>query len=140
MKRSYIIKIFRFEYKFILIEWRYFLIKYKYASSNRNLLWLNKNIFWYHIDIFYWMQIYFDWTKIYNDFSKNFFFQHFSSHSGELEFDKNYKDIGIVSNQDLRPGSLRSEILGSKAKFVAMAASLPYKYASHINSLPYHRI
>ena len=53
--------------------------------------------------------------------------------------DKNYKDIGIVSNQDQRPGSLRSEILVSKTNFVAMTASLPYKHASHINSLPYDR-
>ena len=43
MKKSYIILIFLFAYKFIFIEWRYILISY----------------------IFYWIQIYFERMKIY---------------------------------------------------------------------------
>ena len=43
MKKSYIIKIFLFEYKFILIELKYILIAYKYVLLNRNLL--HENIF-----------------------------------------------------------------------------------------------
>ena len=44
MKKSYIIKIFLLEGKFILIGWKYILISYKYIL-------LNRNIFWYHIKI-----------------------------------------------------------------------------------------
>ena len=40
----------------------------------------------------------------------------------------------------LRPGTLKPKILGSKTKLLAMKASLPNKYASHINSPLYHQI
>ena len=43
-EKSYIVKIFLLEDKFILIEWKYILISYKYIL-------LNRDIFWYHIKI-----------------------------------------------------------------------------------------
>ena len=47
MKKNYIIKIFLFDYKFLLISF--------------------ENIFWNHINRFYWTEIYFEGTKIYYD-------------------------------------------------------------------------
>ena len=46
-KKRYIMRIFLFEYKFVLVE--NILISYKYILMNINLFWfwLNKNIFWY---------------------------------------------------------------------------------------------
>ena len=53
MKKSHVIKLFLFEYKFVLIEWKYILISFKCILLNINLFWLNKNIFWYHIKILF---------------------------------------------------------------------------------------